>query len=149
MGRVPGKLLLTSKKKEARILIMSLVLLENRPCPCPFVPGLLSNHRLLHLGSKIRQISHVSSTPEAESARSRPDSHNHLHIRRQLHLRPPFLAHTSVQRVWTRPGRCWGSRATGGIQYYDWGCGCSFHAQCLQRSYSGVDDCQLYHHDSG
>lgn len=84
------------ENRKRRFLRRSLVFLENRPRPCPPVPGLLPTRGLWHLGSQIRQISHVPGTPEAESSHSRVDPSNHLHIRSQLLLRPPLLANTSV-----------------------------------------------------
>lgn len=123
--------------------------MENRSRPCSLNPGLLSSRGLCGLGSKIRQVSHVPSTLEAEPSHSCIDPRNHLHIRRQLLFRPPLLAYAILQRIRTRSSRCWHSRTSYRIQYPGRSCACALFAQCPQRSQQGVDDCQLYCHDSG
>lgn len=85
--------------REGPSLRLVSVLVEIRPHTRPLVRRILPPRGIRHLGSQVRQVSHVSSTSEAESQDFGPDTSHYVHFGRQFLFSPALLAHSSVQRI--------------------------------------------------
>ncbi len=100
-------------------LVLRSITVQLEDCSRPGTPlhRLLPACRLRHLGSQVRQVPDVPSSPQAVTPHPRLDSRHHLHLRSQLFLRAALLAHASIQRVWSRPRWCGHPRITNWLQH--------------------------------